>query len=151
MRTDLAAAGAQLLVCSFRWFVRPGLRLDPVFGRNVFVHLNRSYWPFSYATLRRLADLQNRSLASWARQQRVPFLDVAAHVPEDVRLYTDAIHNSLVGVRVHAMALCTQLVPLLERDLAAGRVPTADTVEDEVHPGIGPVRELTRADLDAGR
>jgi hypothetical protein len=151
MQADLVGAGAQLLVCSFRWFVRPGLRLDPVYGRNAFVHLNRSYWPFSYATMRRLADLQNRSLASWAKQNGVPFLDVAAHVPEDIRLYTDAIHNSLLGVRVHAMALCAQLVPLLERDLAAQRVPVADTKQDDVHPGLGPVRELTRAELDAGR
>jgi len=151
IRTDVAAAGGKLVLSSFRWFVHDGLCVDPIRGEHVWRQLNETCWPVSYALMRRLADLQNRWFAAWAAANHVPFLDVAAALPADERLYTDAIHKSGLGSRCHAWAACALLLPQIERDLRSGTVPVPDPHADGTHPNVPPLRRLTRAELDAGR
>ena len=151
IRADVAAAGGRLVLCSFQWFVHDGLELDPIASEHVWRHLNDFYWPVSYASLRRLADLQNAWYAAWAAANDVDFLDVAAAMPEDARLYTDAVHKTSLGSRCHAWAACALLLPVLGRDLASGRLPVADPRRDGTHPHVAPMRQLTRAQLDAGK
>jgi hypothetical protein len=151
IHSALAAQRARLVLCTFCWLAEPGLTVDPVLGHNIHVQLNRAYWPFSQATVRALADLQNRFFAAWAAAHGVDLLDVAADLPRDPLLYIDAIHHTELGVRLKAWVLFAGLTRLLERDLAAGVVPVPDRVRDGVHPNLGPGRVVTRADLDAGR
>lgn len=151
IRSALAPTGARLVLCSFRWLVRDGMEHDPTTGHGGWDALNNFYWPVRYANLRRLADLQNRWFAAWAAAHGVDFLDIAAAVPEDPRLFSDHIHNTRLGARCHAWAACALLVPLLERDLAAGRIPVPDGQRDAVHPNCPPPRLLRAAELDAGR
>jgi hypothetical protein len=151
IRADVVAAGGRLVLCSYRWFVHDSLLLDPVLGEHVYRYLNRQYWPVSYAILRRLADLQNRWYAEWARANDVAFLDIAAALPQDGRLYTDAVHKTGLGSRCHGWAAFALLLPLIERDLADGRIPTPDRRADAEHPNVHPMRSFTTAELDAGR
>ncbi|MBM4061235.1 MAG: hypothetical protein FJ265_09090 [Planctomycetes bacterium] len=149
IRQDLEARGARLVLATFWWLAEDGLSLDPVWGRNVFVLLNRAYWPFRYATLRALADVQNRFFAAWGEANGVAVLDVDAELPHDERLAIDAVHHNELGVRLKAWVLFAGLTALLDRDLAAGRLPVPDAHRDAGHPNLGPPTVLTRAQLDA--
>jgi hypothetical protein len=149
IRADVGAAGGRLVVCSFRWLVHDGLVLDGPYGELVWRHLNADLWPCTYATVRALVDLQNRWFEVWAAANDADFLDVAAAVPQDERLHTDAIHSTPLGSRCQAWVTFAGLTRLVARDLAAGRIPVPDRHPDAVHPSIGPVRVVTRAELDA--
>lgn len=149
IRADTEAAGVQLVMTSYRWFVREGLAVHPVTGSRIWGQLNDDYWPASYASMRQLADLENRWFAAWAKARSVPFLDVAAVMPDDERLHTDAIHKTAIGSRCHAWAVAALLIPQLERDLAAGTVPKPDTHVDTRHPNIPPMRRKSYAEFDA--
>jgi hypothetical protein len=134
IRAAVEARGARLCVSTFWWLAHDGLQLDPVWGHNVLVHLNRAYWPFRYATVRTLADLQNRFFAAWAAANGVDLLDLDAELPHDPALAIDAIHHTDLGVRLKAWVWFAQLVTCLERDFAAGRLPAV--------PRPGPVPDL---------
>lgn len=149
IRRDCAAAGAQLVLCSYKWLVYDGLELDPVRGEEVFRQLNRAFWPASYASMRRLVDVQNRWFAAWAAARQVPFLDVAACMPDDQRLHTDAIHKTQLGSRCHAWSTFCLLLPRLIADLDAGAVPTPDRQPSARHPNVPPMRRKTAAEFDA--
>ena len=146
-----AASRAKFVMCTFAWLVHDGLTTHAVKGRNIHINLNREYWPFSYASMRRLVDLQNQFLAAWSRQHGVLLIDVAAALPADERLFNDAIHQTGLGVRLKAWVMLLGLLPILARDLDAGTVPVPDTHPDARHPNIGPNRVLTSVELDAGR
>lgn len=146
IRTAVEARGARLCVSTFWWLAHDGLRLDPVWGHNVLVHLNRAYWPFRYATVRTLADLQNRFFVAWAAANGVDLLDLDAELPHDPALAIDAIHHTDLGVRLKAWVWFAQLVTCLERDLAAGRLP-AEPRPGPV-PDLGASHPLSRAELD---
>lgn len=144
----LRGRDARLCVATFWWLAGDGMTFDAVWSNNTHVHLNRAYWPLSYAVIRQLADVQNRFFAAFAKARGVDLLDVGDALPQDERLSIDAIHHNELGVRLKAWLMFVQLVPILERDLAAGRLPVADRHADAVHPVIGPPIRLTRADLD---
>ena len=57
-------------------------------------------------------------------------------MPQDERLAIDAIHHNELGVRLKAWLFFVQLLPVVERDLASGRVPAADRHQDAVHPNL---------------
>ncbi|MBL8734476.1 MAG: hypothetical protein JNN13_19020 [Planctomycetes bacterium] len=149
MHVDTKAAGVTLVLTSYHWFVHEGMLVTPVHGERIWRQLNDDYWPASYATMRRCADLENRWFAAWANARGVPFLDTAAVMPEDERAYTDAIHKTAIGSRCHAWAVFCLLLPQLERDLAAGKVPLPDTHPDARHPNIPPMRQKSYAAFDA--
>ncbi len=149
IRSAAEARDARIVLATFCWLVRPGLELDGLFGRNAFIQLNRAYWPFTYATVRELADVQNRGFEAWARARGIDLVDLSAMLPMDERLYIDAIHHSETGVRLKAWLLFCRLTELLERDLAAGLLPREPS-GGEPYSRSAP-RTVTRADLDAGR
>lgn len=148
IRGLVEARGARLVLSTFWWLALDGMTLDPVLGHNVHVHLNRAYWPFRYATVRTLADVQNRFFAAWARANGVDLLDVGGLLPQDERLAIDAIHHNELGVRLKAWLLFVQLVPLLERDLASGRIP-APPRQGLPKVDFATVAKIRRAELDA--
>lgn len=139
--------GVGLVLSTFWWLAQDGMVLDPVWARNVHVHLNRAYWPFRYAVVRDLAAVQNRFFAAWARHNGVDLIDVGAELPQHEQLAIDAIHHNEVGVRLKAWIMFAELTRILERDLAAGRVPVPDAQKDGSHPNIGPPRIVTRKEL----
>ena len=150
MRADTAAAGATLVMTSYHWFVHAGLKVTPVHGERIFRQINDDYWPVSYASLQRFGAHENRWFETWAKAHDVPFLDVAKVMPEDERCYTDAIHKTAIGSRCHAWAVFCLLLPRLEQDLAANKVPLPDTRADARHPNIPPMRRKTYAEIERG-
>jgi hypothetical protein len=124
-RAILAASGTTLAVSSFKWFVSDGLVLDPVRNLALWQRLNVAKWPLTYRELERLASFQNRVLARFAAAHDLPFIDVAGQMPDDAELYTDPVHFTYGGVRLHAWIVLQSLVPLIERHLATGAWPTA--------------------------
>jgi hypothetical protein len=148
IRVAVERSGARLVLSTFWWLAKDGMVLDAVWGKNVHVHINRAYWPFRYSTVRDFASVQNRFFASWAKAHSVDLLDVAGELPQEPALAIDAIHQNELGVRLKAWVMFADLTRILERDLASGRLPVADRHPDAVHPNIGAVRVLTRAELD---
>lgn len=142
--------GGKLVLCTFWWLAAADMAVDPVLGAHIHVHLNRSYWPFSYANVRILADVQNRFFTAWAQDRDVDLIDVAGELPQEPALAIDAIHHNELGIRLKAWVLFARLTQLLERDLAAGVIPVPDTEPSETHPNIGPVRTIPRAEILGG-
>jgi hypothetical protein len=136
IRGDLEAVGAELVVSSFRWLVRDGLVLDPVRHRYIIDQLNVRYFPFTYRDLARLAAFQNRTLETFARARKIPFIDVAATMPFDPDLYFDAIHKTYPGERMQGWVVFEALVSLIEQRLASGTWPRTVTDQPDVHPAF---------------
>ena len=144
MRRSLDANGGVLALSSFMWLVRDGLVLDRARDALVFDYLNRSYWPFSYAHLRRYIDFENRVFRRYAVTHGLLFLDVAGNYPFDPRLFVDGIHMTPAGVKLHAWLVFQQLVPFLDSALAAGRLPIGSGQPVQVPPTRA--RRLVRVD-----
>jgi hypothetical protein len=123
MRADLATVDAEFAVSSFAWFAKDGMVLDPVRHKYILQFLNRTKWPFRYRDIARLSAFQNRVFKKYAAVHGLPFIDVARNMPSDPDLYSDAIHNTLNGLRVRAWVVFQQLVPIIERRLASGQWP----------------------------
>jgi hypothetical protein len=150
IKQDLDKQQVKMVMTTFNWFAYDGMVLDPARHRNLYGYLNRVYWPISYANIRRAADFQNRIFEGWATDQQVPLIDVAGLMPKEPDLYDDAIHNTYTGTRVRAWIIFEALVPMLERDIEAGKLPRPAKLHYAEHPYIKPgymVRALAIADV----
>jgi len=143
----LRASSARLVLATFWWLAKDGLLLDANQSQNTHIHLNREFWPYRYSVVRQLADVQNNFYRSWAKAHDVDVLEIGDELPQDPRLSIDAIHHNDVGIRLKAWLMFEQLVPLIERDLAAGRVPVPDRHADATHPNIGAPIRVPRDEL----
>jgi hypothetical protein len=123
IRASMASIGGQLVLCSFEWLARDGMRLSPIRHQFIHKHLNTSLWPLRYADIRRLADFQNRTFRRYALDRRIPFVDVASALPQDPDLFSDAIHLTDTGERVKAWIVFQQLLPILLRQIESGQLP----------------------------
>src|SRR5205823_3408763 len=92
MRTALSSQGGELAVASFVWLVHDGMRLDLTRHLAIYRYLNDTYWPISYALIRRMADFQNRVFRKYAESRRLAYVDIAGMFPQDPDLFDDAIH-----------------------------------------------------------
>jgi hypothetical protein len=142
IKADLEANEAKLLIGTFDWFVYDGLILDPQRHRNIYGHLNRVYWPISYANMRRAADFQNRVIRKWAAANGVPLAEVADQMPRQPDLYDDAIHNKPLGGRIRGWLFFESLLPLLKADIESGALPRPDREYIEQHPYIKPEYQI---------
>jgi hypothetical protein len=104
--------------------------------------LNRGWWPFRYADMRRMADFQNRVFARYAAAHDLPFVDVAARVPADPDLFIDAVHFNREGIRVQAWSVLNGILPRVREHLAEGVWPRPDRMPMRRHPGIEPPRRI---------
>jgi hypothetical protein len=136
IRKALAPVHGELVLSSFVWIVHDGMRLDLARDLNLYNYLNRTYWPFTYAEMRRLADFQNRVFAKYARTHQLPFIDMAAEFPQDPALAADAIHFTYPGLVLQAWIFLQHLVPLIEARLADGRLPRPPAVTYAAHPAF---------------
>jgi hypothetical protein len=123
VREALAAAGSELCLSSFIWMVSDGLRLDLSRDLTLFRHLNDTYWPASYAHMRRMADFQNAVFRRYAALHHLAFLDLARDFPGDPELFSDAIHLRSDGLRLQAWIYLQEIIPLAEARIAAHRWP----------------------------
>lgn len=125
IRTDLATVGGQLVLSSFVWMVKDGLVLDPLRHKYILEQLNVGNWPFRYRDLERLAAFQNRLLAKFAAVHGLAFVDIAGNMPFDPDHFSDAVHTNYAGTRIRAWVAFNQLLPIIEKNLAAGAWPSA--------------------------
>ena len=113
--------GARVALLSFLWFAEDGLVIDPVDRAYFLDSLNRQHWPATYAEVRRMADFQNRVFARYAHSRGLTFIDYAARFPRDPQWFTDGVHLTAEGDRLHAWVVFQELVPHLPALIAARR------------------------------
>ena len=123
MRTSLRDTGGELAVSSFLWIVYPGMVLDLSRHLPLYQYLNDTYWPASYAHMRRMADFQNRVFENYAKHDDLVFLDLARDFPRDPDLFGDAIHLTPEGLRLQAWTYLRQLIPVIETRIQTRRWP----------------------------
>jgi len=123
IRTDLAKVGSEFSVASFHWLAKDGLVVDAARQKAILETLNVSYFPFRYRDLERLTAFENRVFAKYDAVHGLPFIDVAGHMPYDPNLFSDAIHNTVAGIKLRAWIELQQLVPIIEKHLADGSWP----------------------------
>jgi hypothetical protein len=136
IRAALAPIHGELVVSSFVWIVHPGMRADVQRDLTLFNYLNRVYWPFTYAEMRRLADFQNRVFEKYAHLHQLPFIDMAKDFPQDPSLAADAIHLRYEGLSLQAWIYLQRLIPIIEERLADGRLPRSAQNTRAVHPAF---------------
>lgn len=156
IRGSLASVGGQLVLCSFEWLVKDGMRFKPHPHEFIYKQLNTTLWPLRYADIRGLADFQNRVLRRYAADRGISFLDVASAIPQDPDLFSDAIHMTDPGERVRAWIVFQQLLPVIRKQIEAGKLPRAGgshplppppslaATEASVRCGNGPSGRLER-------
>lgn len=123
IRNSLGPSRSQLVLCSFEWLSENGMMLSPSRHQYIYKQLNTDLWPLRYADIQQLADFQNRVFRRYAASRGVPFLDVAAALPQDPDLFVDAIHMTESGDRVRAWITFQKLVPILRAQIDSGRLP----------------------------
>lgn len=136
IRRSLASRHGTLVVSSFVWLVHQGLNLDRQRDVIVYRELNERYWPFSYAHLRRFVDFENRVFRKYAAAHGNPFNEVADQFPQDPRLFVDSVHLTPAGVKLQAWITFQNLVPILERALAANQLPATQRERLEGQPAF---------------
>ncbi len=135
IRGELKGIDAELAISTFKWLVHDGMVADPVRDRSLLEHLNVGLFPFRCRDLERMAAFQNRVFAKYAAERGLPFVDVVRRMPEDKHLYTDAVHFTYGGVRLHAWIVLQALLPLIEKRLATGTWPRP-AVTAQPPPGL---------------
>ncbi|HYL74398.1 MAG TPA: hypothetical protein VEU96_09335 [Bryobacteraceae bacterium] len=125
IRASMASIGGRFALCSYVWLADDGMRLSPNRHKFIYEQLNTYFWPLRYKDIRRFADFQNRVFQRYAADRGIPFFDIAAAVPRDPNLFSDAIHMTDTGERVKAWIVFQQLVPILRREIESGRLPRA--------------------------
>lgn len=136
IRSTTSDAGGELVMYTFATMVHDGLLLDPWDDASLFEHLNVHYWPCSYASLEQAFAAQNRVLAAWAEQSETTWIDVASQIPPWPGLYTDGFHFSRAGQQVRTWIVFEELVPYLEGEITAGRLPRPDLQPLTEHPAF---------------
>jgi len=129
IRATLRDVDSELAITSFMWLVRDGMVVDALHGINIWNMMNRTYWPWRYRDIARLVAFENRVFAKYAAAHRLPFIDYARDMPFDPELFSDAVHNTPAGVRMHAWVVLQQLIPIIEDRLARGAWPKRSTEE----------------------
>jgi hypothetical protein len=149
IRHSLETQGSSLVMTSFAWLVYPGLHLDPARDADLFSYLNTTFWPFSYAHMRRFADFQTQVFQKYASVNQLDFIDVASAYPRDPRLFDDAIHMTHAGIRLQAWIVFNGLVPAIERHLTARDWPRPARQVLARHPAFDGRRLLSMNEVRA--
>jgi hypothetical protein len=145
----LDGAHSQLVISSFVWLAYDGMRLELPRQKGIYDFLNDTYWPFTYAHIRRMADFQNRAFRKSAVLASLPFIDVAGEYPQDPDLFEDAIHMSEIGIKLQAWIVLQQLLPIIKERIATGALPRPlRNMPLTVHPAfIEPATLITKSEL----
>jgi hypothetical protein len=125
IREALSGTGTELALASFVWMVYPGMRLDLTHHLVLFRYLNETYWPATYAHLRRMADFQNRIFRNYAQRHQLLYLPMDEAFPHDPDLFGDAVHMTARGRRLRGWFYLQQLIPIIEARIASHQWPKA--------------------------
>jgi hypothetical protein len=147
IKRTLEENGGELVMTSFAWLVYPGMALDPARDADLFAYLNTTFWPFTYAHMRRFLDFQTRVFRKYASVNHLDFIDVASAYPRDPRLFDDAIHMTHAGIRLQAWITFNGLVPTIERQLASRQLPRPATHRLVTHPAFAGRRLVSKSDV----
>lgn len=147
MRAALAEAGSELAVSSFIWMVYDGMRVDLSRHLPLYRYLNDTYWPVTYAHMRRMADFQNRVFENYAKRYDLVFFDVATDTPRDPDLFSDAIHMTPDGLRLQAWIYLQRLVPVIESRLSSHRWPRPARASSSTDWATSDPPVMTRAEI----
>jgi hypothetical protein len=153
MRRAVRDIGGEFGVASFAWMIPDGrVPLDLSRHQDLYTYLNRTYWPASYAHLRRMAAFQNRVFRAYAARREASYFEVAAELPQDPDLFSDAIHMGEPGLRLQGWILLQQLVPWLDARIQNHVLPRTMRTPLRLHPPrldvaptLVPVREIKSA------
>jgi len=113
----------ELAIASFVWMVYPGMRLDMTRNLVLYRYLNQTYFPATYAHMRRMADFQNRVFLAFTRAHALTYLPMAEAYPRDPDLFGDGVHMTERGLRLQAWIYLQQLIPIIESRLDEHRWP----------------------------
>jgi hypothetical protein len=141
IRDAIRPNGGVLALASFERLAVDRMRLSPVAHEHIYRQLNTTLWPLRYADIRRIADFQNRVYRAYAESRRIPFLEIAGHMPQDPALFEDTVHMTEVGERLKAWIFFQQLVPYFRREIESGRLPQAG------HPPLPPPPSLASFEM----
>lgn len=145
IRANLDASGSELIVASFVWFAYQGMVLELPKHEGIYRYLNKTFWPFTYSHIRRMADFQNRVFEKFAKQNGLNFIDIAKYFPQDPNLHSDAIHMTSEGIKIRAWIVFNLLVPILEKKISENQIPRPDRINLSEHPAFkGDPRNLTK-------
>ena len=150
IRRTLEENGAGLVMTSFAWLVYPGMVVDPARDADLFSYLNTTFWPFSYAHMRRFLDFQSRVFRKYASTHHLDFIDVASAYPRDPRLFDDAIHMTRAGIHLQAWIVFNGLVPAIERRLSSAPWRPSGRATPMSHPAFAGHRLVSLSDVRAG-
>jgi hypothetical protein len=149
IRRTLEENGGQLVMTSFAWLVYPGMALDPARDADLLFYLNTTFWPFTYAHMRRFLDFQEHVFRKYASLHHLDFIDVASAYPRDPRLFDDAIHMTHAGIRLQAWIAFNGIVPIIERKLASHEWPRPGRHLLLQHPAFTGRRLVSMSDVRA--
>ena len=137
MRSAVHSAGGEFAVMSFAWMIPDGRTpLDLSRHQELYTYLNRTFWPASYAHLRRMTAFENRLFRAYAAKRGIEYFDVASGVPADPDLFADAIHMGEPGLRLQGWILLQQLVPWMETRLQRAELPRPMRQPLQAHPAL---------------
>jgi len=124
-----------LIASTERLCVWDGMGLNQGTNRHLFEVLNGPlFWPFSYRQLRQMLTLHNGAITAWAQSNGVTLVDIDGRMPRRPELYADAHHDLPVSQRLRAWLIFQAMIPRLNADLQAGRVPRDNGPKTASHP-----------------
>lgn len=133
--STMDTAHQSLVLCSFAMQVADSLlSLAPY-------NLSYTYWLHDFLGYRtrdiaRYHHFQNRVFKNYAASRSIPFIDVAAMLDTMPYAFSDGIHMNPHGIKLHALAVFKDLVPLLRQKINAGTLPYKVRVPYSTHPYI---------------
>ena len=132
---------------SFVWLSYAGLELRLPAKREIYEYLNKLYWPFSYAWIRRMADFQNRVFYQYAQKNHLAFIDVAKFFPQDSEFFMDGIHMQYMGVRLKAWIVFSQLLPVIKSQIDRHLLPAVSQNLGENNYQLEKIKLLTLSEI----
>ena len=147
IRRTVEADSGHLVMTSFAWLVYAGMVVDPARDADLLSYLNTTFWPFTYAHMRRFLDFQARVFLKYASLHHLDFIDVASVYPRDPRLFDDAIHMTHAGIHLQAWIVFNGLVPIIERRVASHEWPQSARRNLSAHPAFTGRRLMPRSEI----
>ena len=131
---DLRKFNSELVISSFVLLAFDGMKLDLEKNPGIYKYLNETYWPYSYKHIRRMQDFQNRVFYNFALKNNIEFIDVAKYYPQIPSLFRDPIHMTSLGVRLHAWIALHELIPIIQRKIELGKLPSNNINIEGTYP-----------------